>query len=252
MLAKDILNAARYTLSDTSKDRWSDTRLLKLLDEGIKEIAKKTVIFVESRFVVMHNLMSVLDLSEVSTKVVRAEFLDIPVKFVTMEEMDKKLGKEWQFTKGSKLEALVYDKQPNSVFKLYPIIENAVNNHISYSSLFGIVTDISYSDIMPIMTNHYGDISGIPNDALLKVYYVRKHPDLLDINQELFIDELCELPLQHYVAGRALRDNQDTQNRQMGNEELQFFYSLVDEYSIEKEKNFVRVPRVAAYRPLGD
>ena len=252
MLAKDILNAARFTLSDTGKDRWTDARLLKLLDEGIKEIAKKTVIFVENRFVVMHNLMTVLDLSEVSTKIVRAEYLDIPVKFVTIDEMDRKLGKDWQFTKGSKLEALVYSRQPNSVLKLYPIIENAVNEHITYSSPFGIVTDISYSDILPIMTDHYGDIASIPNDALLKVYYVRKHPDLVDINQELFIDELCELPLQHYIAGRALRDNQDSQNRQMGNEELQFFYSLVDEYSIEKEKNFVRAPRTVPYRPLGD
>lgn len=251
MLAKDILKAARYTLSDLQKDRWSDERLLKLLDEGIKEIAKKTTIFVETKIVVVHNLMNTLDLRDVSTKIVRVEYLDKPVPFMTMEEMDDRFGKNWIVKEGERLEAVVYTKQPNSTLRLYPILKNTINYNIHYNTLFGIVTDISYSDILPVMEDHYGDISGIPDDALIKVFYVRKHEDLTDINQELHIDELCELPLQHYVAGRALRDNQDTQNRAMGNEELQFYYALVDEYSIEKAQNFVRTVVETKYRPLG-
>lgn len=251
MLAKDILQGARYTLSDTDKRRYSDERLLKLLDEGVKEIAKKTTLFVENTIVVVHNLMNTLDLSPISTKIVGVEYLDRPVKMYSMEEFNNLNRRDWAHVEGDKLEAVIYDKQPNSVLRLYPIIKNGINYNITYNSLFGIVTDISYSDILPIMFNHYGDISGIPNDALIKVYYVRKHANIVDVNQEVIIDSLCQLPLEHYVAGRALRDNQDTQNRAMGNEELQLYEMLIEEYNVEKAQNFVRTVVTSSYNPRG-
>ena len=252
MLAKDILTKARFSLSDTSKSRWSDIRLLGLLNEAVREIAKKTTIFVENTFVVLNDGTFTLDMKEVSTKIIRVEYLDNPVEFITMDEMDRKFGKDWQQHKNSKVKALVYTNQVNSQLRIYPIVENAVNNNITYSSPFGVVTDISYSEILPVMSNHFGDISGIPDDALLKVFYVRKHELITDINQVLNIDDLCEVPIIHFIVGRALRDNQDTQNRAMSLEELAMFENLLSEYDIEKSKNFVRPSRTTRYNPLGD
>lgn len=250
ILAKEILKQARYTLSDLSKDRYSDERLLALLDQGVKDIAKNTTIFVEFSYIVIANNVVDYDFSPIATKIVRVEYLDQPVDFKTYADMDRN-GRLWQHEVGDRPKAFVVDNHKRAYVKMYPIVNNAYNPYITYSSLYGITTDISYTDILPVMEDHYGDIGSIPAQALLKLFYVRKHEDIIDINQEVIIDELCKEPLAHYIAGRALRDNQDTQNRAMAAEEMQFYYNLVNEFSVQKEANFANVKRETVYRPLG-
>jgi hypothetical protein len=249
MLAKDILAKSRFTLSDTAKDRWSDERLLSLLNDGILHIAKSTTLFVETVFYVVTDLVVDIDLSTTVLKFLRAEYLDEPLPFYSFDEMDSKYGKAWQLNEGPKVTALVYDKQKNGLLKQYPIVSNAQNTNIVYNSLYGIVTYISYSDIEPILEAYYGDVASIPDDALIKFYYIRKHAKVTDINTELDIDDLVAQPLEHYITGMALRDNQDIQNRTMATEELKLFDAMIEEYNIEKSQLFVRTVREARYRP---
>lgn len=249
MLASDILTSARYILSDTAKDRWSDARLLSLLNDAVIDIAKNTTLFVETIFYVVEDLVVDLELYSQSLKVLRAEYLDEKLPFYTFDEMDQKFGKTWQLDTGDKVKALVYDRQRNAQFKIYPIVSNAINNHITYTGPYGIITSISYSDILPVITGTYGDVSDIPPEALIKFYHVRKHAEISALGDTLYIDELTKNPLAHYVAGMALRDNQDVQNRSMANEELKFYYAMVEEYSVEKSLLFVRTVREARYRP---
>lgn len=251
MLAKDLLKDIRYSLSDTTRERWSDERLLSLMSEAIKDLAAKTILFVETVFVVVQNNVVDIDLSDRATKIIRAEYLDELLALTSFAEMDAK-NKAWQKEKGDTVKALVYDKQKRGLLKLYPIPQNNIADYVTYpNGLYGIVTDISYSDIQPVMHDHYGDISGVPDNAIIKLYYIRKHLQITDVNQELYIDELCEAPIKRYVVGCALRDNIDSQNRTFGTEELNRYYQLVNEYSLEKEQNFSRPLRNTEYRPMG-
>ncbi len=250
MKAKDILETVRYRLADTRKDRWTDKRLLALLSNGLKDIAKNTTLFVETVFVILQDNVVDIDLTDRAVKIIRVEYLDQVLPFITFDEMDKK-DPEWQLAEGDEIEYIVYDKQARGCVKIYPIVTNQINDNIVYNSNYGVVTSISYGDIQPYMSNVYGDISGIPDTGILKVYYIRKHDTITDIEQELEIDELCEDPLNHYIVGHALRDNQDTQNRAIGNEELNLYKSLVEEFSIEKAYNFVRNKRETPYNPIG-
>ena len=250
MQAKDILKQARYILSDTGKDRWTDDRLLALLYEGIVNIAANTTIFVEYFYVPIADNIIDYDFSAIATKILRVEYLDRPIPFATYEEMDRK-EKLWQHDKGPTPELFIIDKQKRACMKMYPIIENATNPYIHYSGPFGIVTGISYSDIMPIFSYVYGDMGDYEDTGFLKVFHIRKHAELTDVNDELFIDDICKQPLEHYVAGRALRDNQDTQNRAMGGEELQLYQQLINDFSIQKAVNFTDARRTTQYRPLG-
>lgn len=251
ILAKDILKKARFIISDEAGDRWSDARLLSALNDAIIDCAKNTTIFVENVFYVVTDLVVDIDLSATVLKFLRAEYLDEPLPFYSFEEMDKKYGPGWQKDEGDKVICMVYDKQRNGLLKQYPIVSNAQNSNIEYDGDYGIITYISYSDIAPILEDKYGDLGAIPDEAVIKFYYVRKHAKVTDINAELQIDELLETPLAKYVAGMALRDNQDAQNRNMANEELKFYYSMVEEYSIQKFEAFVRTNHDASYRPLG-
>lgn len=247
MLASDVIQNIRYSLSDTDANayRWSDARIMQLLNEGINDIAKNTTLFVETVFVALADGMPDLDLSGYATKFVRAEYLDLPIPIKSFEEMDK--NNSWQKEEGDTLKALVYNKQRNGVLRTYPILKNAYNPYITYSQLYGITTDITYSDIAPVMANHYGDISFVPNDALVKLYYVRQHAKITTLSQELIIDELCEKPLILYVVGNALLDNQDTQNVELGSTKLQLYYSAIAEYAAQKEEGYVRTHHTTRY-----
>lgn len=248
--AKDIIQKARYILSDSSKDRWSDERLLVLLNEGIADIAKHTTLFVETIFYTVQNNIVDIDLSSISTKILRAEYLDEPLPFYSFDEMDKK-NKKWQLDIGSEVLALVYDNQKNGLLKQYPIVTNAINDFIVFSASYGIITYISYSDIEPVVAGTYGDLAGIPDEAIIKFYYIRKHLKVTDINTELTIDELVEQPLVHFIAGMAFRDNMDVQNRAMSGEELGLYSAMIERYSLEKEQNYVRMDKTVPYRPMG-
>lgn len=251
MLAKDLLKDIRYSLSDTTRERWSDERLLSLMTEAIKELSAKTILFVETVIVVVQDDVVDVDLSDRATKIVRAEYMDEPLPMKAFAEMDH-LDRRWQTKKGDKVQAIVYDKQKRGLVKLYPIPQNNIADYVTYpNGVYGIVTDLSYSDVQPVMHDHYGDISGVPDEALIKFYYVRKHENVTDVNQELKVDELCEAPIKKYVVGSALRDNIDAQNRTFGAEELNRYYQMINEYSLEKEHNFSRPLRETQYRPMG-
>lgn len=249
-LAKDVLKSARYKLSDTDAQRWSDARLMSLLSDALKDISLKTDLMQEIIYVGISNLVVDYDLSSFAYKIDRIEYLDEEVTFKTFEEMDKK-KRSWQLDKGEKPLHIVGNKQKQANFKLYPAVENAENEHVTYTSFFGIVTYITYSDILPILAAGYGDMSDLGPAAYLKVYFIRKHAKITDINQEIKLDDMCLTPLAHYVAGFAMRDNADTQNRNVGNEELKFYYALIDEHSNEKAKSFNNSPRETSYNPTG-
>lgn len=251
MKAKEIIKESRYILSDKSADRWSDDRLLTLLNDGILDIAKNTTLFVETLIYAIPNLVPDIDLTSQALKIVRVEYLDVVIPFYSFEEMDKKGPRLWQHETGTEVKAIVYDKQKNMVLKLYPIITNSFNPHISYNSLFGIVTDISYSDIQPVVMNRIGDIANIPDKALLKFYYVRKHAKITDINTDLNIDDLVKNPLTHYIAGMALRDNQVAQNLNFASQEIQIYAGMIEDYNIQKSKLYVNADYGTGYNSMG-
>ena len=52
------------------------------------------------------------------------------------------------------------------------------------------------------------------------------------------IDELWSQALSHYIAGRALRDDQDTANRALGAEELQLYTEQVNKIFPKSARSF--------------
>lgn len=249
-LAKAVLRSARYKLSDTDSQRFTVARLLELLNNALKDLSLKTNLLRKTIFVGISDQVVDYDLSSFAFRIHRVEYLDEKVELKSFAEMDAK-DKSWQLRRGDKPLAIVLDEQKQANFKLYPIISNAENTHVNYTSFFGIVTYITYSDILPVLAEGYGDMSDLGPAAYLKVYYTGKHVDITDVNTELEMDQMCLEPLGHYVAGHALRDNADTQNRNMGNENLQFYYKLVDEHSAEKAQNHNRMERKSPYNPSG-
>lgn len=251
MLAKDVIKSARYILSDTAAQRWTDARLLALLNDGLTDIAKTTILFIDTLFVELVNEQTDYDLSSFAVKIVRIEYEDKPLHQSSFSEMDKKIPM-WQQAEGDKLKAYVLDKQREANFKLYPKLKNSNIANVNFGGNYGIVTGVTYSELELNVSGILGDLGPVEEDGFIKVFYVRKHPKVVYLTDELFVSGVAEEPLAHYVAGRALRDNQDTQNRVLGNEELDTYKTQLASYSVEKAKNFSQASFATAYNPIGE
>lgn len=250
ILASEILTNVRNTLSDVDKVRYTDARLLKFLNDAMNDIAKNSTLLIDTKFVIVSNNVVDYDLSTLMIKLLRVELNDEAVPFKSFEEMDA-YGADWQLEKGNTVKAIVYSTQSAGNFKLYPVPENVVNDHISYSSAFGIMTAISYSDILPIIADSEGDLASYPDDAMLKLYYIRKHEKVDALTDELDIDENTSVAIEHYIAGFAFRDNHDSQNRALGAEELKIYASMMEQYSIQRFNSFTQSELIATYNPMG-
>ena len=116
-----ILKRVRYSLADLDGDRWSDDRLLALIDEVQIDIAVKNNLL---RTKV--NTAIVLDINEYKlpnnavniTRIINNEGTRIRIRsHAQMDEIDPL----WETTKGSIVEYIVFDKQDPGQFKVYPI-----------------------------------------------------------------------------------------------------------------------------------
>jgi len=237
MLAKEILEEARQTLSDTGVDRWTDARLISLLNNCLKDLAKNTILFTNTGYAAIVDQVVDFDLSSTVVKIHRIEYDNEPLPFYTFEEMDKKKY-NWQLDTGDKPTAIIYNKQNQGQFKIYPIVENAQDDNIVFDQPYGVITAIEYSDLEILFSDTLGDLGSYVDSGTLKIFYTRKHTKITDINDTVELDDLILNTIGHYIAGNALRDNVDVQNRTLGNEELGMYKTDIEEYSAEKAKNF--------------
>ena len=250
MIAADVIKNARYMLSDTSPQRWTDERLLSLLNDGLTDIAKNTILFIDTMFVELINDQADYDLSDFAFKIIRVEYEDKPLPLSFFSEMDRKQPL-WQQTTGPKLKTYLLDKQREANLKVYPLLQNSVVDNIDFGGNYGIMTGVTYSELELNISGTLGGLGGVEEDGFIKVFYIRKHVKVTDLTTTLFVSDVAEKPLAHYIAGYALRDNQDTQNRLIAKEELSLYEKSLEEYNIVKAKNFSQSQFKTTYNPTG-
>jgi len=254
MIVQELLQKVRFTLSDVSRDRWSDERLISLINDCISQITRKTILFVETQYIKLVNNKVDYDISNIAVKILRIEYEKEPLAVLSHNDLDLK-NSSWQEQTGSKIKAYILDKQKEGHFKLYPILNNTSvtlnNGNINYSGNYGIITGITYSEIPLVMSGIFGDISPVTADGYIKVFYIERHTKFTDIAQEIKISSVAEEMLQHYIVGMAFRDNQDTQSRALSKEELDMYEAQLEEYSFEKAKNFSQASYIVKYNAMG-
>jgi len=149
----------------------------------------------------------------------------------------------WEFDTGTSLEYIVFDKLNPGQFKVYPIPEvgDIPNTYIAgtygvvvgiegdtVASPYGIVVDINTTVTQTAtFSSDYGELSDMSEVLKSLLVYYHERPaevDAIDSGTSVLnIDEMYDKAVKHYVIGMAWRDDQDTQNRRLGAEELQFY-----------------------------
>ena len=237
-----ILSKAREELGDTNNTRFTDSKLLEHLNDGIKDFILSTKSLKERLYVELASNVAMYDISKYALFVERVEYMNTKIDTLSFTELDS-INTMWQYETGNVVKAITFEHQSKGSFRIYPRL-NTVNNNIVSSSDYGILVDFSLDD----------DIVGIPSiidvEQNLQAYlvlYVIKKPNTITLttpDEELELDELYDKAFVHYIKAQCLRNDSDSNNRQFGNEEL----SAYAMYVVNNNKDFALDNQVSGDR----
>lgn len=237
-----ILSKAREELGDTNNTRFTDSKLLEHLNDGIKDFILSTKSLKERLYVELASNVAMYDISKYALFVERVEYMNTKIDTLSFKELDS-INAMWQYETGNVVKAITFEHQSKGSFRIYPRL-NTVNNNIVSSSDYGILVDFSLDD----------DIVGIPSiidvEQNLQAYlvlYVIKKPNIITLttpDEELELDELYDKAFVHYIKAQCLRNDSDSNNRQFGNEEL----SAYAMYVVNNNKDFALDNQVSGDR----
>ena len=237
-----ILSKAREELGDTNNTRFTDSKLLEHLNDGIKDFILSTKSLKERLYVELASNVAMYDISKYALFVERVEYMNTKIDTLSFKELDS-INAMWQYETGNVVKAITFEHQSKGAFRIYPRL-NTVDNNIVSSSDYGILVDFSLDD----------DIVGIPSiidvEQNLQAYlvlYVIKKPNVITLttpDEELELDELYDKAFVHYIKAQCLRNDSDSNNRQFGNEEL----SAYAMYVVNNNKDFALDNQVSGDR----
>ena len=237
-----ILSKAREELGDTNNTRFTDSKLLEHLNDGIKDFILSTKSLKERLYVELASNVAIYDISKYALFVERVEYMNTKIDTLSFTELDS-INAMWQYETGNVVKAITFEHQSKGAFRIYPRL-NTVDNNIVSSSDYGILVDFSLDD----------DIVGIPSiidvEQNLQAYlvlYVIKKPNIITLttpDEELELDELYDKAFVHYIKAQCLRNDSDSNNRQFGNEEL----SAYAMYIVNNNKDFALDNQVSGDR----
>lgn len=237
-----ILSKAREELGDTNNTRFTDSKLLEHLNDGIKDFILSTKSLKERLYVELASNVAIYDISKYALFVERVEYMNTKIDTLSFTELDS-INAMWQYETGNVVKAITFEHQSKGAFRIYPRLNTVANNIVS-SSDYGILVDFSLDD----------DIVGIPSiidvEQNLQAYlvlYVIKKPNVITLttpDEELELDELYDKAFVHYIKAQCLRNDSDSNNRQFGNEEL----SAYAMYIVNNNKDFALDNQVSGDR----
>ena len=237
-----ILSKAREELGDANNTRFTDSKLLEHLNDGIKDFILSTKSLKERLYVELASNVAMYDISKYALFVERVEYMNTKIDTLSFAELDS-INTMWQYETGNVVKAITFEHQSKGSFRIYPRL-NTVDNNIVSSSDYGILVDFSLDD----------DIVGIPSiidvEQNLQAYlvlYVIKKPNIITLttpDEELELDELYDKAFVHYIKAQCLRNDSDSNNRQFGNEEL----SAYAMYVVNNNKDFALDNQVSSDR----
>lgn len=237
-----ILSKAREELGDANNTRFTDSKLLEHLNDGIKDFILSTKSLKERLYVELASNVAIYDISKYALFVERVEYMNTKIDTLSFKELDS-INAMWQYETGNVVKAITFEHQSKGAFRIYPRL-NTVDNNIVSSSDYGILVDFSLDD----------DILGIPSivdvEQNLQAYlvlYVIKKPNVITLttpDEELELDELYDKAFVHYIKAQCLRNDSDSNNRQFGNEEL----SAYAMYVVNNNKDFALDNQVSGDR----
>jgi len=263
MTIQTIINKVRPKIGDTSARKFTNDRLVELINEGLDDLGRNAWVKKKNMtlpIVPFTKVVTIPDINFLKVNRIRIEQQNVPL--YTHREMDK-LYNKWEYKTGEKILAIVYDLLSPRELKLYPLLEEAstdyeaINNNtegtllvdipnVPNDSLYGLITSVDLEDyVNPENIYDEDEIENLQPILSLSDTFITMElnyyaiPDLIVTDSYVVTDEV-DLPdsylttLVYYVAGTALLDDNRNENIQKGS-------LLLNKYAKELKENKGRV-----------
>lgn len=243
MLVSSLISSVRYRVGDVPNTKFTDARIIELINEGLDDLARKVNINKgELVLPVVPYQRKVVIPDPDFIKLLRVRCNNQPVEVKSFSSMDK--NPRWEEEIGSNLKSVIYNLNNPRELSLYPLLEEPtytnyrqLNNFVSSDGLYGIAIDI------PGVTrdNIDGIITGLKVDDDLRIIYIPEgmQPNgqmtsmadgfnLLDIKyskrpkqvsektDNVDLNEMFKSTLVYYVSGMLLLDDTRGENINKG------------------------------------
>lgn len=216
----EILTSVNTIIAN--KDRWEDSNLISLIDTAQKLIVRRTEILKKTITVPLVKGQGDYPLPADTNKIYRVLYRGNALRIRTREYLDMHVSPEWETHEGDTVQLIVTNLLAQPAVRVYPIPSDV--DEIEVSDVFGVissVTSAAFNSVFGVVTDiELSEPAG--NDELL-IYLSYSPATLVDEDSLLEISPRHDLAIVHYVAGMALRQNEDTQSRTMAAEELNLF-----------------------------
>ena len=113
MRVGDIVESARARLGDSEKTGWSDTRLIRLVNEGQKDICKLTSIYRNKAYISLANNITTYTLPKDCFNVTRVEYMDEQLSIYSREDIDNSFTLPSRYATKSNLKKSVLEVLPS-------------------------------------------------------------------------------------------------------------------------------------------
>lgn len=251
--------------SGTSK--WSDERLVEVLNEGMEELAKGAKIARGDYIVPVLPYTREVDLPSDLLILTEVKYNKEVIEMVTFDEINTIHLWEDHIADTNMLKHIVYDKQNLGKLTLYPLLSEAAINFTALTETTGIILDIpgverdsivglitsvdTYEYITP--DNVYNPDSILPEEGgltavsnlfgFLEIKYVQKPEEVSAdaLDSDLPISDTYTTALKYYVAGHILLDEGRTEATTKSQTYLNRFVAALNEVKGRTGKNFQNI-----------
>ena len=276
MKANEILLKARYDLSDVLKERWTDERLISILNDGISDLALDTRLFVQQGYLPIYAGVYEYDLSAFNViDVQRVEFQKRKISLVSYEELEDYGGDSRDYTQTTRLsynyggsryyfnsywkdeegdvpKAFLHNNNRLGVYRVYPI--PTVSSTIAKPTLtqsYGIITDIEFINIVNELPG--AELEEADKDTMILLYYRYLPEKVLTIEDELdsAINRVVHDCLAKFIVSEAYKDNKTEQNIALSQVALREYNKKKNSLDTARSMNGARKDRQTAYHTMG-
>lgn len=256
-IAAEIIDRARDTLADPNEERWSRERLLRLLDEGQKSIARHFELLRDSFDVAVEVGEFKYSLPSNLWRINRVSTPNSVIEMLSYHEMDRHSA-NWATHTSSTIEAIVYDERNLHEIRVYPIPdENSSTESYLTDTDFGVTVSVDGVDASPAfgvisnasfelgyvasLSSPFGVLTDINSTTVLTFLYTKDPEDLTSLSQQLSIPQMYDSALKNYVIGHAFLDDLDTQYQNKGMLHIKMYEREVDKLGTkQRQYNGVR------------
>ena len=234
-----FINKVRPRVGDKDGKKFTDDRIIELINEGLEDLAKKAYVNKkEMNIPIVPYTRALVIPDDNFIKLQRIRCGNVDLEKYTHDEMDKRFNK-WEDKIGNKLDAIVYDLKNPKTIMLFPLLDETSANYealnastsilidipnVESDSVYGVITSMDIEDII-VPENVYDETELQGYEPILslsdtfitvKINYYAFSDKAALVTDELDLDSSYHTTLLYYVAGTLLLDDNRTESISRG------------------------------------